>query len=217
MFLKKIFIFLFFIIACKSNFTKPVEYKRYYDNGVLRDSIDIENDKKNGNLKSFYKDGKIATIGYFKNDERDKTWKFYDEETGLLSSIENYKNGMLEGRQFYYYPNGKLKLRSFYDRNKKFGTWISYFESGKPKIIARHYDDENLVIITSFEENGKILSSGLLKNGEKNGVWRFFDENGKILYDINYLDSVPNGVWRAYNEKGEKILQEFFYGGNLVN
>ena len=46
---------------------------------------------------------------------------------------KSYKNGLLDGETFYYYPNGKIESIVPYTNGKLHGALVCYWPNGKPK------------------------------------------------------------------------------------
>jgi antitoxin component YwqK of YwqJK toxin-antitoxin module len=51
--------------------------------------------KKHGPYFYYYENGKLQISGWFKNDNKDGVWKYYDEH-GKLTKTETYVNGELQ-------------------------------------------------------------------------------------------------------------------------
>ena len=108
--------------------------KTYYKNGNIQNDISMKNDKRNGPMTSYFANGKIAVEGFFTDDERDKKWTFYDETTGNITAIENYRAGLLQGQQLYYYPDGTLRMKGSYKDDERIGFWHLYRPDGSLEI-----------------------------------------------------------------------------------
>lgn len=78
--------------------------KEYFENGNLRSSIPLKFGKKNGPAHTYYFNGQLATSGFFKNNLKSGTWKYFDEQGKLIESAK-MKNGVVKV--------SKKKLKSF--------------------------------------------------------------------------------------------------------
>lgn len=208
----------FLIIGCSNIVSRGAQEKEkiYYPNGNLKSEISFINNIKNGPIFNYFEDGRIAVKGYFKNDQREKKWYFYDENTGKLIAIENYKNGLLEGEQIYYYPDGNLKVKGNYKDNYRVGFWQMYDENGKLSVQNIFLDGEDVVSVALFQENGNIFCSGLTKNGLRDGIWQYYDTEGKLLYDVEYLNGIRDGEWKAYDKDGNIIATGYYNHGKIL-
>lgn len=219
--MKYLIIFFSLIIISCSNLNINREHSiSYYNNGKIKSNISVVDGIKNGPVFNYFENGSLAVKGYFSNDQRDKKWYFYDENTKKLVAIENYKNGNLEGEQFYYYPNGKLKLQGNYKDNIRVGFWQMYDEEGNLSVQNIFLDGEKVISVAIFQKNGNILCSGLtkegLREGLREGTWQYFDENSKPLYDVEYKNGILDGEWKAYDKDGNIIISGYYNNGKLL-
>lgn len=140
-------------------------------------------------------DNSAYTIFYDKNKNKvsegkvinklyEGEWKYYHKASKSIMTIENYKNGKLEGIRTVFYPDGKIAEETNYKNNIK---------EGLCKIVAQN----GIVIEESFYKNnsynglaifrdvaGNIVSKGIFTNGKKSGIWQFY-ENGKLVKETN--------------------------------
>lgn len=77
-------------------------------------------------------------------------------------------------------------------------------------------DGEALVSVAIFQKNGKLSSSGLTKDGVREGVWQYYDKDGKLLYDVEYNSGIRDGEWRAYDEVGNIIAIGYYNQGKIL-
>jgi antitoxin component YwqK of YwqJK toxin-antitoxin module len=49
-------------------------------------------------------------------------WKYYHQASKIVMTLENYKNGKLEGLRSVYYPSGKIAEEISYLNNIKNGS-----------------------------------------------------------------------------------------------
>jgi antitoxin component YwqK of YwqJK toxin-antitoxin module len=84
-------------------------------------------------------------------------------------TLENYKNGKLEGLRSVYYPSGKIAEE------------ISYLNNIKRSL-------------QEFSENGIILEQSIYKNNEYNGLATFKDAQGNVV-SKDILNGKKSGIW----------------------
>ena len=132
------------------------------------------------NLKYYTSNGKLIQEGKMNGKIRIGEWKFYDKKANIVTEIEHYKNGKLEGQKLSYYINGKILQKEFY----KAGVL-----DGKHQVFA---------------ENGQMLKDLNYRNGKLNGPFCHYDANGKLKLQGKYYNSRPVGEWKYY-EDGEII------------
>ena len=70
---------------------------------------------------------------------------------------------------------------------------------------------------TYFPENGKLLSTGKYKNGEREGIWEWYFPNGNLYYRSGYSPDKKRQVWIATNVLGNEhgIHERYYENGQL--
>lgn len=86
-------------------------------------------------------------------------WKYFNDSTGNVSLIENFKSGLLDGPYIEYYFNGIVKLKGQYS-----------------------YKAHNM--IKEKDENGNLI--GYLSEALPVGIWEYYDEKGKLQKRVTY-------------------------------
>jgi antitoxin component YwqK of YwqJK toxin-antitoxin module len=65
--------------------------------------------------------------------------EYYGPKGTAVIKVENYKDGVLNGKFTEYYLDGKVKTKGEYKEGKKIGAWVSYGENGK-KISSEKFN-----------------------------------------------------------------------------
>jgi antitoxin component YwqK of YwqJK toxin-antitoxin module len=135
--MKRILLFLamaLIIVSCAPRLTEKVEAKhsngqpqvvRYYD----------KSDKCVKEIE-YYETGEVKMEGAMKDGKREGTWKAYLRD-GRPWSIDEFKNGDLDGSSTVYWENGNLRWEGKYKAGKHVGHWKWYDEQG---ILLREED-----------------------------------------------------------------------------
>lgn len=99
-------------------------------------------------------------------------------ENGQVHSIENFKNGKLNGEFKEFFENGNL-------------SQIGSFKNGDMKNIKVFYENGNLKFEQNLKErkgkyrgyypNGQLEEEGEVFQGEETGLWKYYDEDGNLL------------------------------------
>ncbi len=79
--------------------------------------------------KSYYDNGKLNSIGKLQNDKRIGLWKFYYKSGELKNTVE-YVDGKSFGEVKWYHENGVLHSFGRFEHGKQIGQWIYYDEKG---------------------------------------------------------------------------------------
>lgn len=118
-----------------------------------------------------------ATISYFKNGHR--------------KAIINYSNGYPTDTAYYFYPNSKLYMITYYDSQSPRDSSTSVIGEGK---IISQYDSLGHACITAGngiyqgynDDFKKIVETGPVKDGKRDGQWKGNELNGKLTFTEEY-------------------------------
>ncbi|MFN8845193.1 MAG: toxin-antitoxin system YwqK family antitoxin, partial [Chryseotalea sp.] len=210
--------------------------KEFYPNGQIKSEIDFSGGKVNGQVKTYFENGRISEISSWTNDFRNGTSKFF-YDNGAIYQEESYKDGKLNGEQTTYFDNGKIKTRISYKDDFVWQVLVTNDTLGN-KLDELTIDNGNGVLNTYYP-NGKIQSktdfvNGMpngkskfffesgkeqgyvtMVDGQKNGELLFFHENGQIARKALFKNDIIVGVEKKYNQKG-KIISETYFKENLT-
>lgn len=131
--------------------------------------------------KNIVSEGKI--IG--KNNEGE--WKYYHKASKVLMTLENYKNGKLEGPRTVYYPNAKVAEEMTYKNGLKEGVYKKYGQNGVLLEQTTYVNDQYNGDAAFYDADGAIASKGKFVNGKKAGKWQFYLK-GKLSKEVNMSD-----------------------------
>lgn len=98
---------------------------------------------------------------FYKNGKPDGKWlNFY--ENGKLKSIENWKNGVLNGKHIIY-SNDEVKIVEYnYTNGEESGPYLLNHDNGKPYIIGEFH------------------------NSSPSGIWKYYDRDGKLTGENDF-------------------------------
>lgn len=111
-------------------------------------------------------------------------WKYYHQAAKTIMTLENYKNGKLEGLRSVFYPNGKIAEEIVYKNDLKNGMCKIYSENGFVLEETMYVNGEFNGSAIFRDGSGNIASSGKFLNNKKVGIWEFF-EKGKKVKELN--------------------------------
>lgn len=114
----------------------------------------------------------------------DGEWKYYHKASKTIMTVENYKNGKLEGLRSVYYPSGKIAEETNYKNNVKDGVYKNFSENGIVLEESIYKNNEYNGIAIFKDTQGNMASKGAFINGKKSGIWQFFG-NGKLVKEVN--------------------------------
>ena len=149
--------------------TNRSEAQFYHDNGVIMSRGIYLDLKKDSVWSNFGPTGRLSNKETYKADvlHGKKTIFFVSEDPNdksqIVSSITNYKEGLLEGEFVEYFDGGSMKEKGNYLNGKKSGFWMKY------------------------SITGSIMIEECFKEGLRNGWTKSFDESGKEVGKQYYL------------------------------
>ena len=106
------------------------EVRSYYNNGVIKSSIEYKNGLKDGATHYFYDNGKEKRQEvYTKGVIHGMLTEYYND--GFLKFEVEYHNGVRNGAFRSYYEDGQLRVEEEYINGKKEGRARKYSNRGK--------------------------------------------------------------------------------------
>jgi len=102
--------------------------KTYDDNGNLVSIETYEENKKNGIYKKWHRNQKPMIEGYFKEDQFDSSWRYFDQ-FGIIIAKGEFVKG--KGKLTSWFPNGNIMRSTLYKNSIKNGKEHIYDKNGK--------------------------------------------------------------------------------------
>jgi antitoxin component YwqK of YwqJK toxin-antitoxin module len=163
------------------------EFKYYYSNKTIACQGNYLNNKFEGVVKSYYQDGKVYGIRYYKNGLKNGNHK-YLYPNGTVELEHNFVDGIKEGLYQTKYSNGKIQEKFYYKNGKIEGLYQYFYENGQ-LWIEKIYDNDLLMqVLVSYDVKGNEKDKGTLKDG--NGTVKYYDEKGNLYDIITYKDGL---------------------------
>lgn len=172
------------------NHGKEIGIFNFYDDTKTKSIIATRefNAKDNSAYTIFYdqKKNKVSE-GKVVNKLFEGPWKYYHKGSKTIMTIENYRNGKLEGLRTVFFPNGSIAEEMNYKNNLKEGVYKKYTEKGivLEESIFKNNEYDGLAIFK--DSDGNVASKGKFIKGKKAGIWQFF-EKGKLVKETNMSD-----------------------------
>ncbi|PAM95441.1 hypothetical protein B4N84_09210 [Flavobacterium sp. IR1] len=135
--------------------------------------------------KNIVSEGKVVGKNY------EGEWKYYHRASKVLMSVENYKNGKLEGAKTIYYPNAKVAEEMTYKDGKKEGPYKKTGQNGIVLEETTFGNDEYNGDAVFYDSDGVVASKGKFSKGKKVGIWQFY-LRGKLTKEVNMSDPKSN-------------------------
>jgi antitoxin component YwqK of YwqJK toxin-antitoxin module len=169
----------------------------------------------NNTCASFYRISKID------KDRVGFTGKFtdYDVKGNILYKAEIIE-GYLQGRAFYFYPDGNVREMGMYLKDTRNGVWKYFYDNGRPEKTLNFIDGKP-DIIEQYDKDGKALVkdgngvysgrtafygtcgpgaliTGAVKNSKLDGTWKYNGDPAEVYDNGQYIKTMDmvNGVAR---------------------
>lgn len=195
---------------CIKNGKRNGTWTIYYPNGVLLSTAEFIDGKKNGLYIECEKSGAVLVQEYFKNDVLDGEQRKYVtvKNVRILKTVNNYKNGVLNGMCTEYTDMGYVQSQTEYAMGIKNGISRWYFSNGRLAMEQTYQNNMLNGAQQVYNQAGVLLTSGNFKNNLKEGAWTEYHENGKIKSSGNYKNDAPCGDWKYYDLNGNLASTE---------
>ncbi|CAM3490577.1 toxin-antitoxin system YwqK family antitoxin [Flavobacterium chungbukense] len=193
--------------------SKRPRYEGTFDHGKETGVFKFFDDTKKGDViatRDFSaNDGSSYTIFYDQNKNkvsegkevgksREGEWKYYHKASKVLMTVENYKNGKLEGVRTIYYPNAQIAEEMIYKNGLKEGAYKKIGQDGTLLEESNFKNNEYNGDAVFYDSDKSVASKGKFVNGKKAGIWQFY-QKGKLTKEVNMSD--PKNTNKAA-EKG---------------
>ncbi|MRX67285.1 Antitoxin component YwqK of the YwqJK toxin-antitoxin module [Flavobacterium resistens] len=186
--------------------SKRPRYEGTFDHGKETGIFKFFDDTKKGDViasRDFTaNDGSSYTIFYDQNKNkvsegkeigksREGEWKYYHKASKVVMTLENYKNGKLEGIRSVYYPDAKIAEEMTYKNGLKEGIYKKYGQNAI--LLEQSIFKDNLYNGDAifYDSDGVMASKGKFLNGKKVGRWQFYLK-GKLTKEVNMSDPKSN-------------------------
>ena len=178
---------------------KEVGVFTYFDDTKVKTIVATRtfSDKDNSAYTIFYSQKKfVVSEGKSVNKLNEGEWKYYHKDSKVIMTIENYKNGKLNGIRTVYFPNGKIAEEVNYTNGLKNGNYKSYSETGINLEDSNYKNGKYEGKAVYRDPLGNIAAEGNYKADKKSGIWKF--------YINGVLDNTENMSFQHKNTKATK-------------
>lgn len=190
----------------------------YYDNGQIKQYLEIKNGRAFGRYGEWYESGKpkieclvIGGQGAL-TESAQASWLFegiskaYNQEGCLLGEFF-YQNGKLEGEQKHFYPTGEQKVFATYAQGMKEGPLLHYYSTGEVYKMESYHQDLLSGEVQTFYPRGRLqgkehYSNNRLVTGE------YFTKEGDLYCSVEE----ECGQRMALEEEGSYTVQDIAEG-----
>lgn len=166
------FFMSFILIGCKSSEKDKGDYSFTF---IERNSYTINS----YNGLSYYRLNKTKKFmdGYYVVGNEMSKWEEFE-----------FKEGLLNGDNIVFHPNGEMYSHTQYSNGKKYGDELMYYPDGVLNSKKTYQNDILVGSTYSYFENGKVQSESIIEDGESIETQNF-DLLGNIVSQRFIKDS----------------------------
>ena len=201
-----------------SAFKRHIEY--YHDGQIKEEGFYNKHlpnyfgtgDAKEGEWKTYYKNGQIKSKGRYVNDVWDGKWVYWSENGTIIKEETWRDKDIWDGEAGVSYkampgfgsntPGNKYS-KGMKKNGKKIGLWTFWSRDGEKSWKCEFKDDKpwNGTYRETYHTAEK-LSEGDYKEGKKVGVWKNWYGHGELSSSGKYLKGKKEGTWTYFSENG---------------
>lgn len=156
----------------------------YHQNGNIEEKNFVKKGEIHGLLEQFYPSGVPKFIGTYWYGVLKDTAKAYYENGFLknlkIRSLDTIRKTTI-GKEYRYYPNGKIKAKSDTKNGLPDGIKISFYENGKMKGWAEVAQNKFSGKVITYHESGKKKIEGKVKNNILIDNIKYFNKKGDLI------------------------------------
>lgn len=163
--------------------------------------------RREGKTISFFQNGTKLREANYRNGKLEGKEYWYNEN-GKIYWILEYKNNIQNGKEIRYFDNGETEVKENFKNGKRNGEGKYYYENGKLATVTNYLDGIVHGKNITYYKNGRISSETMYKNGKIEGKWVDYNNDGSVRDQGEIING--NGKFRTYFENG-KLHSETFY------
>lgn len=187
-----------------------------HQNGILERRVTFVGGKENGTDTTFYETGCPQVYRTHVQGEQNGHWTyFHDTVVSIVAWEMNYFAGEKHGQQIFFNKKGDTTLIENYKNGILDGKKIKYFPTGSLKEREINYKNglmEGEVLY--YNKAGKVIEKLNYKEGKKNGECTYFYSDGKLLSTEFWIMDVKSGEFKTFFYQGDLQVLETWKKGS---
>jgi antitoxin component YwqK of YwqJK toxin-antitoxin module len=155
----------------------------------------------------------ILEENYSQGLKNGKQKSFYPN--GSKKAEENFLAGVKHGEQLSWHENGELEKKAFYDQGAPQGIWTSWYRNGnkRSEVASGKYGWEGLY--RDWYSNGHLHLAAQYLNGQLEGTYTLHFSQGKKQSERRYSKGVLEGAFEEWGPKGNKLCASLYREGKF--
>lgn len=134
---------------------------------------------------------------------------------GILMQKYTYSliyGGVMHGKDFEYYENGKLHCVLRYKHGELNGESKYFYQNGSLKCIVIYEDNKPIYLNEYYDFNGRKVNNRIV-NG--NGYLKLYNNNGLVENEGKVLNGLKEGIWKYYPSGDTSRVDSFAYQAGI--
>ena len=123
-----------------------------------------------------------------------QTYKVFKGDTINRIDAKGQKVGLWRK----YYENDTLFSEGYFKKGKHSGTFHTFYKNGKRQSVLSFRGLTEISFAELFYDTGIPMAKGKYIDRTKDSVWIYFDEEGKMNSEEIYKNGVKEGTWKVY-------------------
>lgn len=201
----------------------------FYPNGKPKQEATYKLNQLHGIYTEYNEHGFKTIEGYFKNNMRDSSWKYFYPERNILRTEYMYKGDTIllwnscyrkgscsvrNGTGVYsemWNSTNTIKEKGNYLNGFKTGLWETYFENGALQSKGEYVRGEKVGDWVEYYKNGIMKEH----RNTQTGVYEVWFITGKPHIQGFLKNEVKDSVWTYWNEQGSMVTRSRYNNGKL--
>ncbi|WP_029038775.1 toxin-antitoxin system YwqK family antitoxin [Salinimicrobium xinjiangense] len=193
------------------------ENKGFFDNGRLQYVAHYENDELNGEHLVYNRAGALIERKFFKDNELEGDYRSNFPVGEVLKEFDIfYKNGLVEGKAYEYYADGKIYSEMNFKAGEKNGIEKNYNRDGSLSSEIKYEANSAEGPYTTFYTNGKVNERSLYRNGLFEGTYESFYDDGTLKSVVPVKEGLYQGVAKYYDRDGKLHYEYDYKNGEII-
>ncbi|MCT4586562.1 MAG: tetratricopeptide repeat protein [Carboxylicivirga sp.] len=177
------------------------EYQTFYKNGALESYSIFKNDVKIDTFKEYYINGKLQHLACLNDSGKlVGTNLFYNRHGQLIASENNYQDGVLYGSRLEFRGDGTKQHEYIYQNDSLMA--LKCYSPDEQVIYQAELKDQK-IDYKSYYEDGVLFEEGILKDGQREGLWKKYNPFGGMMEVQEYMSGMVHGKVQSYYSNGQ--------------
>jgi antitoxin component YwqK of YwqJK toxin-antitoxin module len=174
-------------------------YRKYHSTGYMWEHLVYLDGRLSNVLQGSNQWGSPQKQVFEENDTQQfKLVRF--QNTGDTLSVENYKDGFLNGSSEYYESLNRITWSGSFSKAVPQGLWKQYDRNLFPYKTINFSNPDSIRIKTERKE-GILLTEETLANNQLNGKQLIYGYYGELESEIEFSDGLLDGQYIAYRKE----------------